>query len=412
MAAPARPQERHRPRKPRANLLVPAENDSKPLVPADPPFGEKGPFGRPPEDQNPAVRAIEGPTRGYVYWVRLMRRLVWVCVLALLSSPATAEAKADQVPGSDHDAARHEAVDARDDARRNREPRGEAGALGKASENQGPESRPDHGLGAAPKHDDSQAAALPTPIAHPHIRAEAHGGRCADAPSATGSAAPSGREAQRIAEVSPTPEASAAMPAPPEEPSVTRATAPAPVAPVDHGGALHEPDGVLAMSWGRVGSLLNRTAQPSRTTGPESANPVAVHQTPWTIWTLGAVFGVGIGMGTMVRLVRRADQRKKAPASAQVLVSAAPTLPELLQRVREVPYDAQACFRLAVMMLQQGAESDGLRYLDRSFHLDPLYVLKLLKDDSYEGVRQQNGVRELLMKIKRAQDHRAWSGYA
>ncbi|MBI2077934.1 MAG: hypothetical protein HYT80_06125 [Euryarchaeota archaeon] len=181
------------------------------------------------------------------------------------------------------------------------------------------------------------------------------------------------------------------------------------------GGGSPEPEWETV--WGRVGSLLNQSSGPSRASEPNGAAKVASAGTPWLVWGLGAVFGVGIGIGAATRLVRRLEPRKPAPEAAAEAPeddasTRALTMPDLVNRVKTVPFDAAACFSLAVMMLQTGAETDGLRYLDRCFHLDPLYVLRLLKDERYAVVRQQTGVRQLLMKIKRDQDHRAWSGYA
>lgn len=179
------------------------------------------------------------------------------------------------------------------------------------------------------------------------------------------------------------------------------------------GGSAETPD--WPMVWGGVRSLLNKTTEPSRTNVPDGAGQVATPKTPWMIWGLGALFGVGVGMGAMARWIHRAERRKptREPGPTAPAPAAPPaTVPALLAHLAKAPYDAQACFRLAVLMLKAGMEADGIRYLDRAFHVDPLFVVKLLKEEEFALVRQQAPVRHLLLQIKRDHERRAWSGYA
>lgn len=166
-----------------------------------------------------------------------------------------------------------------------------------------------------------------------------------------------------------------------------------------------------------------RSSLGNQTTTPPVAAESYVPATPgnaasWTAWILGALFGLGMGGGTIRALMR--PRRSLAKRIQGARAAAAPVAPAvsrlgiqaLMMRVEKVPGDADACFALATQLLLQGLHDSGLRYLDRSLRLNPLHVVRLLQDGELAPIRANPEVRAMLRRMKTDYDRRAWTGYA
>ena len=84
----------------------------------------------------------------------------------------------------------------------------------------------------------------------------------------------------------------------------------------------------------------------------------------------------------------------------------------LLDQVQATPFNPRPCYELAIALLHQGLDDDGIRYLDRSFRLDPLNIVRFVRTPELKEVRLRPSVVTLLTRLRRDQEQRSYAAYA
>lgn len=112
-------------------------------------------------------------------------------------------------------------------------------------------------------------------------------------------------------------------------------------------------------------------------------------------------------------IVKRVFRRLRGQPSATAgpAATAETTLLSMIERIRQSPLDASLCFELAVELLRKGIDTDGVRYLDRSFRLDPLNVVRFVETPELKQVRLRKSVVSLLSRMRREEEHRNYTAY-
>jgi hypothetical protein len=116
-------------------------------------------------------------------------------------------------------------------------------------------------------------------------------------------------------------------------------------------------------------------------------------------------------------IVKRALRRilnPKTPRAQESSVAAGrdDALMALIDRIREAPLDPGLCYDLGVELLRKGIDTDGVRYLDRSFRLDPMNIVRFVKTPDLKEIRLRDSVVGLLTRVRRDEEQRSYGGYA
>jgi hypothetical protein len=100
-----------------------------------------------------------------------------------------------------------------------------------------------------------------------------------------------------------------------------------------------------------------------------------------------------------------ADPKTRQQADAESLLG-------LMEQARDSPLDSELCYELGIALLRKDNDNDGVRYLERSFRLDPLNVVRFVRAPDLKQVRLRKSVVSLMSQLRREEEQRFYGAYA